>query len=339
MNTQVVARPSSAIIRLISRAWSVNRLLTISIALNLLLIPPVLVAMFLDPKIITGVNGWIKPTKFLISATIYGATFLWLLSYVQRGRRWTNLVGSVTGAALIIEIGLIIMQVVRGTTSHFNIATSFDGAVFSTMGALITLLAVMNLILAIWLLMQKLPDPVFAWGVRWGVLLSFVGMLVAYLMTMGPTPLQMEALRNGAPLTVAGAHSVGVADGGPGLPFVGWSVEGGDLRVPHFFGLHGMQVLPIVGWLLTHAWARRRWSQRQRTALVWTAGLCYLGLIILLTWQALRAQSVIAPDGLTWAAYALLVGSSGLAVLTIDLLGKRVHEPAEISLVETRPTA
>ena len=47
-----------------------------------------------------------------------------------------------------------------------------------------------------------------------------------------------------------GQHVVGVEDGGPGLPFVNWSVEAGDLRVSHMIGLHGMQILPIFAFLL-----------------------------------------------------------------------------------------
>ncbi len=110
---------------------------------------------------------------------------------------------------------------------------------------------------------------------------------------------------------------IGVADGGAGLPLLGWSTEGGDLRVPHFFGLHAMQVLPLVGFLLTRRRAAQRWTVKQRTALVWIAGLGYLGLVGLLACQALRGQPVIAPDALTLTALAALVSAVGLGTAVI----------------------
>jgi hypothetical protein len=64
---------------------------------------------------------------------------------------------------------------------------------------------------------------------------------------------------------------------------------------------------------------RRRWSQRGRVGLLWTAGLGYLGLTLLLTWQALRGQSIIAPDALTLTATGLLAaaifGAAGIILV------------------------
>ena len=42
-------------------------------------------------------------------------------------------------------------------------------------------------------------------------------------------------------------HTVGDIDGGPGLPFFNWSRHHGDLRVSHFFGIHSLQIIPLVG--------------------------------------------------------------------------------------------
>lgn len=301
------------------RAWTFNWPLTLTVLINLALVPLIVVAMLVEPKVITGVNGWIKPFKFTVSAAVYAATFLWLLTLVQGRRRWVQAAANITAAALMVEIVLIVMQVMRGTTSHFNIATPLDAAVFSTMGMLITLVAILNLMLGIWLIFQRMPDPVLAWSVRLGVLISFLGMLVGYIMTAGPTPAQLAAAQAGQPLTIVGAHSVGVADGGPGLPLLGWSTVGGDLRIGHFVGLHAMQVLPLLGFALTRAWATRRWSRRQRTQLIWLGGAGYLGATALVTWQALRGQSIVAPDLVTLGALlaATAVGSALLGVVLL----------------------
>ncbi|MBK8049631.1 MAG: hypothetical protein IPK16_22490 [Anaerolineales bacterium] len=290
-----------------------------TILLNLALVPILLLLMWLDPVAITGVNGWVKPLKFSLSIAVYTATFLWLLTLVQGRRRWVKLAANITAAGLMIEIVLITMQVARGTSSHFNVSTPFDAAVFSIMGAMISLVAVMNLLLAIWLLFQRMPDPVIAWGLRLGVLLSLTGIAVGVYMTSAPTPAQLAALQTGAALTNVGAHSVGVPDGGPGLPFLGWSTVGGDLRIGHFVGLHAMQLLPLVAFVLSRPGARRRFTQTQRLALVWTTGASYLGLTLLVTWQALRGQPLIAPDTTTLLAAAAWLGATLFAIALITL--------------------
>jgi hypothetical protein len=316
----------TTLVNLLRKAWRFNWLLTLAGLLHIVLIPILVIGLVVDPKVISGTNAWIKPLKFALSLPIYSFTLVWLLTYIQGRRRLVQIIASVTGAVAIIETVLIVLQVLRGTTSHFNVSTAVDAAIFSTMGTAITVLAVMNLLTVILLSLQRMGDPVFATALRLGVLTSFVGMVVAFLMTAGPTPSQLAALQAGGELTHVGAHSVGVEDGGPGLPLVGWSTVGGDLRVPHFVGLHGLQIVPLLGFLLTRPAARRRFREGQRTSLVWVAGIGYTGWTAVLTWQALRGQSVVAMDGQTALTYLILLG--GMAVATgLTLLSQRPSLP------------
>jgi hypothetical protein len=102
---------------------------------------------------------------------------------------------------------------------------------------------------------------------------------------------------------IGGGHAIGAPDDVPGVPIVGWSTLGGDLRVGHFLSLHALQFLPLFGWILS----RRQLSAQRAVAMTNGAGMAYFGLILVLTWQALRAQSVIAPDAATLAVSGLVV--------------------------------
>jgi prepilin signal peptidase PulO-like enzyme (type II secretory pathway) len=218
---------------------------------------------------------------------------------------------------------VIIAQAARGTTSHFNVTTPFNSFLWFTMAAFIVLVWTMNLLLAIMLLRQRMPDQAFAWSLRLGVLISSIGMVAAFFMVR-PTRDQAASIASGYTPHIVGAHSVGVADGGPGLPVVGWSTVGGDLRVAHFVGLHALQVLPFLGWLLT----RRKGvfvllAANDRLALVCTMGLGYLGLVLLLIWQALRGQSVVSPDAETIAVASTL--AAGVAASMFTTLARVVN--------------
>ena len=295
----------------IRRAMSINRPLTIAGLAMLLTLAGTLVGLLFDPRVITGASAWLKPAKFAISISIYSFTLIWLLGFVQGRPRLVRLVANVTTVALVVEMVLIALQAVRGTTSHFNVATPLDSAIFSTMGMFIIAAWMMNMLAAVLLIRQRLPDPAYAWALRLGLLLTLVGASVGFLMVM-PTSAQLAAAAAGQGMPIAGAHSVGGADGGAGLPLVGWSTTGGDLRAAHFVGLHALQALPLLGWLLALPWARRL-GAGHRLALVWIAGLSYLGLIGLLVWQALRGQPLNAPDALTLAALGGLLGGAAMA--------------------------
>jgi hypothetical protein len=304
-----------------TRMMATNRPLAIAVVAMVLTLGAACIGLIVDPRVITGAPAWLKPAKFAISIAIYAATFIWLLGFVQGHRRVVALIAWVTTVGLLIEMVLIVVQVIRGTTSHFNVSTPFDTAVWSIMGASIVCVWTVNLLLGIVLLRQRFADTAFAWALRFGILISLVGMSVAFFMT-SPTSEQRAAAGANHGIPIAGAHSVGVPDGGPGLPIIGWSTVGGDLRVPHFVGLHGLQLLPLFGWLLARY--ARRLTARKRTALVCIASVGYLGIVGILTWQALRGQSVIAPDARTLAAFGTLLAAVTGATLITLLRARRV---------------
>ena len=126
---------------------------------------------------------------------------------------------------------------------------------------------------------------------------------------------QLADARAGGRMTTAGAHSVGGVDGGPGLPVTGWSREHGDLRVPHFIGLHAIQALALI------AVGVRRWRRPEavRVRAVLVAAASYASLFLLLLWEALREQSLVAPDATALALIAIWAAATALALCWIGL--------------------
>jgi hypothetical protein len=119
---------------------------------------------------------------------------------------------------------------------------------------------------------------------------------------------------------IAGAHAVGVSDGGPGLPFLGWSTVAGDLRVGHFFGLHSIQVAAILlalSLLLPIAF---------RIPLIAVGNITWLGFVGLVTWQSLRAEPFASPSETTLVGYAVLLSVAALSFALLVLTQNRVSK-------------
>ncbi|GAC1373083.1 MAG: hypothetical protein PVS3B1_25200 [Ktedonobacteraceae bacterium] len=302
---------------LLRRSWAISPALTLFGIAMLITTILTLVGIFVDSRIVTGSPVWVKPAKFAISTAIYAFTLVWLVRFVQGHPRLVRIVTSVTTFTFVAEMVIIIFQAARGTTSHFNVSTQFDAALYAIMAISIVILWFVTLLAAVLMQLQRFTDSTLAWALRLGLFIALIGMALAFLMTARPTAAQQAMIAAGHVPPSIGAHSVGVVDGGPGIPFLGWSTIGGDLRIPHFFGLHGLQVLIIIGLLLLQIGKRWGLDQFHQVAFVWTTATGYLGFVALLTWQALRGQSIIAPDSLTLQAYAVLIGCVALASIAI----------------------
>jgi hypothetical protein len=261
--------------------------------------------IFLDPRVLTGAPVWVKPFKFAVSLGIYGFAIAWMLAVLPRRSRVGEWVAVVIVAVAVIEESIIVLQAARGTTSHYNETTPFDAALWKAMGAAILVLFVSHLIITVAALRQRIQDRAIAYGMRLGLGLSLLGMLAAVPMVTPRGEPEIDG--------IAGAHSVGVPDGGPGLPFLGWSTTGGDLRIGHFFGLHALQALPLLAFLLT----RTALGDRTRARLVLVGGGAYGVLNVLLTWQALRGQPLVKPDAVTLGAWAALAAATGIGAALV----------------------
>mgnify|MGYP000390825645 CR=1 FL=1 len=299
--------------------WQQQRLLMIVALLHIGLIPVVALLFFLNPVEITGVDGWVKPLKFAISGAIYAASIAWMATLLPTTSRWYKLASGTIAVALFIETALITLQVVRGTTSHYNISTPLDTTIYSLMATFISMLATANIICLFVIVRQKAIPSLMRIACGWGLAIAFVGMIAGVLMTsVNVSPSQRHTMQvdKHAP-TSYGAHSVGVDDGGPGLPLLGWSTVGGDLRVGHFVGLHGLQLLPLLGLALLSGRLIGRQSSSQHQQFLHLVGIAYTALTIFLIWQAWRGQSLIAPDLVSISCAGVIVVGTIIATLSI----------------------
>jgi hypothetical protein len=219
----------------------------------------------LDERVVTGLNVWFKPLKFALSGIIYLWSLGWLLADLPAAaQRAVRRISWGVAISMVVEIVAIFVQAGRGTTSHYNVGSAFDGVVFGLMGVFIGINTVL-LVWALYLMLRHRPfgSAAYVWGMRLGLLLFLVGSMVGGVM-----------------IRQAG-HTVGAPDGGPGLPVLGWSTRAGDLRAAHFLGLHALQVLPLLGWVAS------KYVPRRSLLLLGLGTLGYVALIIMLYVQAL----------------------------------------------------
>ncbi|KQQ00942.1 hypothetical protein ASG06_15295 [Rathayibacter sp. Leaf185] len=268
------------------------------------------IALILDPRELGAQPLWAKPLKFCLSIAVYSVTLAWLIGLLPRRRRFASALGSIAVAGLVIEMVIIAGAAAFGVTSHFNVSTPFHTVLWGAMAVSIVVVWLVTLGLAALLVRVPLPDPALTLAVRAGLVIGLVGMALAFLMT-GPTASQLSDYRG-----IVGAHAVGVDDGGAGLPFLGWSTTGGDLRIPHFIGMHALQGLPLLAIALDRLAPRVRVLRdaATRLRLVAIASVAWAAVVALTCWQALRGQSIVTPDALTLAlggvVAALLVAST-----------------------------
>ncbi|MET9486995.1 hypothetical protein [Nocardia sp. NPDC006630] len=281
-----------------------------------------LCAMLFDDRMLLHESVWLKPLKFAVAFTLYTGTLAWLLSFPHRGQRLTWWMGTLFALTAFVDVGFIALQAARGTFSHFNTQTDQVNSIGQMVFASgVPGLFVANLVIALTLSWQHITDRPTTRAIHAGLAIAVVGMGLGYL--MGFTGKQETTDAYGHPVELAAGHTVEhgrpvVRDGVGGIPVTHWSTVGGDLRIPHFVGLHGIQILIVAAFVLARLAPRVPWlrAERARADLIWVLALGYAGLLGVLLWQALRAQPLTHPDAATLTGFgavaAVVAAGTGL---------------------------
>jgi hypothetical protein len=260
---------------LMAEVYRRNRVLAATGWLHVALLAVFIAVAAFDARTVTGLNPWIKPSKFAASIAIYTFTLAWLLRHLLHYRHAVAFISWGTAFVFIGEMACVASQAARGVPSHFNISSAYDAAVFNLMGILIVFNTLLVIVMLLLFFGKPAPlPPAYLWGIRLGLFLFLLASLEGFAMVSNM------------------AHTVGSPDGGPGLPYVNWSTRAGDLRVAHFLGFHALQILPLAGYSFSR-W-RTEAVRRRAVACVLALALVYLAVFSLLFWQASHGRPLLA---------------------------------------------
>ena len=204
-------------------------------------------ALALDERRLGLDSVWLKPLEFQLALAVQSATLAWgprrlaplyAAAALPRPLAWLWI------AVVSYEAAYITLQGARGTTSHFNRGTAWEGVAGTLMatgaGVLVTVTLWIGLV-ALWQSWRERARSPMVLAIGLGfvlgaVLAAWTGSAIGALRGYWPQPLVEPLLR---------------------LPVTGWVLSQPDLRIAHFIGLHQMQLLPAVKAFA----AARRWPR------------------------------------------------------------------------------
>jgi hypothetical protein len=182
------------------------------------------------------VNPWIKPIKFSMSFSTFASTVSLLLLALQIPKWQLTLARRAIAASVALEILSLGMQAGR---SAFGLAG--HSFVDSSLALLTNSMVMVNTAIVCGMLAlfcanrvrSAMADGPMVAAIRYSIVIFLAGNAI------------------GGYMLARGSHTVGTADGGPGLPFVNWSTIGGDLRIAHFISIHAIQIVPLFAYILS----------------------------------------------------------------------------------------
>lgn len=216
---------------------------------------------------VRNVNAFVKPFKFFVSIAVTSFTLAWVMVYLKN-QKAVRIYSWMLVVTMFIEVAIITGQAALGRISHFATSPLTDIILFQIMGVAITTFTLWTGFICYCFFRQKEWPVWMSGGYLWGIRL---GLLFFVLFAL-----------EGFHMVVINQHTIGAPDGNPGFPLTNWSRGHGDLRIPHFFGLHTLQILPLLGYYI---------FPKKSTMII--MAITWFAFIALLYWQAVKGFPII----------------------------------------------
>ena len=270
---ETIVRPQGSAWSPLERMYRDEPVFTVGGLVLLALMLPMALALALDDRLFQGIDVWDKPLKFAFALATYLLTLAFYARWLPAGmtaRPAYRVYSGLVMAAIVAEMTWISGAATFGTGSHFNEATPTLMRLYALMGILAVLLTSATAVYAVGIARNR--------GFRAGP--AARAALVAGLGLAFPLTLLCAGI-----LAQNGGHWVGgTADDAGGLALMGWSRDGGDLRVPHFFATHAMHFVPAFGLVSMALFG----PGRRLPVLIF--GAAYAGFVLWALMQALAGQ-------------------------------------------------
>ncbi len=250
-----------------------------------------ILGLIIDVRILQYVPIWLKPFKFSISSMIFIGSILYFLKYISN-QKFIHITNKIVSYGLMIELFIIFLQAFRGRMSHFNNQTVEDMILFQIMA--ITIVCVwLGFGVYAWKLFKtsEYENVFFFKGLQVGAFITFLTMPFAFTMPQPSKAQLQEIIKNKSQIgLIVGSHTVDEKDPTQTYPLTGWAKTGGDLRIAHFLGLHALQILPILAFLLNGI----NLSIPNKKRILTTVALFYFLFVVLTLVQALNGISLLS---------------------------------------------
>ena len=230
-----------------------------------------------------------KAATFGLSFGLTLITIVWVASFLRLSDRSRALLLGAFIAACALETALVTLQVWRGVPSHFNLETTFDGAIARTLaaGGLLLVIIIGALLIASFRRAPTLPISLLI-AIRFGFLTLFSSLVVGAVM-----------IANGMRLVFGGDPQAAYA-------------TGGALKPTHAVTMHAILVIPLLAWLVSFA----DWSERRRAGVVALGAAGYAALAGVIAFE----NVVGAPPSRTSPGVTALVVSGVLGLVAAGFL-------------------